>query len=602
VVNDYESDRDVLIEHFVFHDGQLVQESQGSVNIGAGSMTVDTQRIAIANPILWGVDDPNLYELKTSIIYHNQAIDELTTTIGIREIEFSADHGFSLNGENMKLKGICMHHDAGTLGAAVPKVVLDRRLDVLKEMGCNAIRTSHNPFSSDFYELCNEKGFLVIDEVFDEWEVTKKKWVEGWNQGEPSRDGYAENFGEWATTDLRDVVLRDRNHPSIIMWSIGNEVDYPNDPYSHPILNTEANPQTNARFDESLPHADRLGEIAAELAKVVRSLDVTRPVTAGLASALVSNETGYAAALDVAGYNYQEFRYEQDHERFPERPLYGSENGMSLEAWEAVANNDYIMGQFLWTGIEYLGEAWIYPYRYSTSGVIDLAGNKKNEFFFRQSLWSETPMVYMTVFDQPEQSDSKNLWAHRRGEPHWNWEGIKLVYVGVFSNSEEVELVLNGKSLGSKKMADFPSRVMSWEVPFEKGEIIAIGKRDGAEIARNVLISAGKPDRLTAKMLDYRSEVGSADVRQIEINVADADGNLVYKEDMEVICETIGPVKLLGLEDANPRNVEDYRSNKRHTFKGKLMAYFQVMDEAGGSAVITFSAEGLKPIAIEISN
>jgi hypothetical protein len=383
------------------------------------------------------------------------------------------------------------------------------------------------------------------------------------------------------------------------MWSIGNEVDYPNDPYTHPILNTEENPQTKAKFDENLPHSDRLGEIARELASVVRELDDSRPVTAGLAAALVSNETGYAAALDVVGYNYQEFRYEKDHEKYPSRPIYGSENGMSLEAWNAVADNDYIMGQFLWTGIEYLGEAWIYPYRFSTSGMINLAGNKKNEFYFRQSLWSDEPMVYMTAFDKPNKTDDKNLWAHRKGVPHWNWDNKSTVYVGVFTNCEEVELLLNGKSLGIKKAEAFPSKVMSWALPFKKGEILAIGKISGQEVARHELVTALDAERLKAKLLDPVPTSEEVDIRHIEVNIVDKKGNLVFLDDVEVSCDTSGSVKLLGLEDANPRNVEDYRSNKRHSFRGKLMAYVQVSKDADELASIIFRSDGLKSAVIE---
>lgn len=600
IINKQDHDQDILVENTLFYQGDVVQQTQSKVSVVAGATAANEQKMNIPNPQRWGVETPNLYTLKTAIIYDDQTMDQVTNEIGFRETKFDAQNGFFLNGENMKLKGICMHHDAGTLGSAVPKSVLSRRLDVLKEMGCNAIRTSHNPFSSDFYALCNQKGFLVLDEVFDEWESTKKKWVKGWNQGEPAREGYAEYFNEWSKQDLKDVVLRDRNHPSIIMWSIGNEVDYPNDPYSHPILNTEANPQTKARYDENLPHSDRLGEIARELASVVRALDLTRPVTAGLASALVSNETGYADALDVAGYNYQEFRYEKDHLRFPDRPLYGSENGMSLDAWNTVAENDYIMGQFLWTGIEYLGEAWIYPYRFSTSGMIDLAGNKKNEFYFRKSLWSDKPMVYMTAFDQPNKSDDKNLWAHRKGMPHWNWEAKSKVYVGVFTNCEEVELTLDGNSLGTKKMADFPSKVMSWDLPFKEGNLLAIGKIKNQEVARHELTTAQNADHLEAKVFDVTADANEPDIRQIEISIVDKEGNLVYLDERAITCTTNGQVKLLGLEDANPRNIQKYRSDKRNAFHGKLLAYVQVLNQSDEKVQLTFSAEGLTSVILDI--
>jgi len=600
VVNNFDKDIEIEVKNILFFENEIIQESISSLLVKAGSKAKNKQSVTVPSPKRWGVEDPNLYQLKTMLLSDDQLIDDVTTTVGFRELVFDANKGFFLNGENMKLKGICMHHDAGTLGSAVPKTVLSRRLDILREMGCNAIRTSHNPFSSDFYDLCDEKGFLVLDEVFDEWEITKKKWVKGWNQGEPSRDGYAENFSDWSKIDLRDVVLRDRNHPSIIMWSIGNEVDYPNDPYTHPILDTEKNPQTSARYDENLPHSDRLGEIARELAEVVRSLDDTRPVTAGLAAALVSNETGYAEALDVAGYNYQEFRYEKDHKRFPDRPLYGSENGMSLEAWNVVVENDYVMGQFLWTGIEYLGEAWIYPYRFSTSGMINLAGQKKNEFYFRQSLWSEDPMVHLTVFDKPSKTDDKNLWAHRKGMPHWNWENGSKVYVGVFTNCNEVDLVLNGKSLGIKKAADFPSKVMSWSLPFEKGDLVAIGLNNDQEVAKHKVSTAKNAKALDAEILDVKSQPDEEDIRHIEISVVDANGILAYTEDVSITCSTIGPVRLLGLEDANPTNIETYNSNSRHSFQGKLMAYIQVLEENSENAQVTFNADGLDPVTVKI--
>ncbi len=352
----------VTITNTLWLGNKIAGRAVKKVRLAVGTVTTVNQEIFVDKPELWDIDDPNLYRLVTEVKGKN-ILDELTTNVGFRTIQFDADKGFFLNGRNLKLKGICMHHDAGALGAAVPREEIARRLDILKEMGCNAIRTSHNPFSPDFLDLCDEKGFLVIGEAFDEWELPKKKWIQGWNVGTPGKQGYSEYFMDWAKKDLRDFIIRDRNHPSIIMWSIGNEVDYPNDPYTHPILDTEANPQTWAKFSESLPHADRLGEVARELSALVMDLDKTRPVTAGLASALMSNETGYADALDVAGYNYQESRYEADHKKYPGRPLYGSENGMTLEMWNYVADNDYVMGQFLWTGFEYLGEAGRFPTR-----------------------------------------------------------------------------------------------------------------------------------------------------------------------------------------------------------------------------------------------
>jgi hypothetical protein len=499
----------------------------------------------------------------------------------------------------MKLKGICMHHDAGTLGSAVPAEEIARRLDILKEMGCNAIRTSHNPFSTDFLDLCDEKGFLVIDEAFDEWELPKKKWLAGWNVGNPGKEGYSEYFREWSKRDLRDFVLRDRNHPCIIMWSIGNEIDYPNDPYSHPILNTEANPQTWAKYSESLPHADRLGEIAGDLVALIKELDTSRPVTAGLASALMSNETGYADALDVAGYNYQESRYAADHLKYPGRPLYGSENGMTLEMWNYVADNDYVMGQFLWTGFEYLGEAGRYPSRSNTAGVIDLAGNKKPEFFFRKSLWSDEPMVFIGTSDPSVKRGPENLWSHKRVEPLWNWDNGKIINVTAFSNCEEVELFVNNRSVGNKKMADFVNRAISWEIPFEKGTLKAVGKNKGTGVVRYELKTFDTPVKINAFCDEKSVKADRNDITRVFAEIIDKEGNIVYSAVNEITCETGGPLTIIGMEDSNPSNTENYKDNRQKTFHGRLVIYLQSTGKTG-TARVKLTSPGLSDFIVEI--
>jgi beta-galactosidase len=599
ILNESGKTSDVTVSNYLFSGRDTVKKITQKISIPGSSPKVISQKMEIFGPRLWDVDNPNLYSLLT-IVSGKGILDSQTTVVGFRNFSFDADKGFILNGKNLKLKGICMHHDAGTLGSAVPRQVLERRLDILKELGCNAIRTSHNPFSSDFLELCDKKGFLVIGEAFDEWESPKKKWIKGWNKGTPGKDGYAENFKEWARTDLKDMILRDRNHPSIIMWSIGNEVDYPNDPYTHPVLNTEANPQTWAKFDEKLPHADRLGEVARELVAIVKQLDTTRPVTAGLASALMSNETGYADALDVAGYNYQEFRYAPDHLKYPKRILYGSENGMSLEAWNSVTENDYVVGQFLWTGFEYLGEAGQFPSRHSTSGIIDLAGNKKPEFYFRQSLWSDKPMVFIGTTDRLTDNGPVNLWSHKRVDPVWNWKQGQPVSVNVFTNCAEVELYLNDKSLGIKKMADFQNRTITWEVPFESGTLKAVARTSGKELASYELKTTGVPVRINAKS-DVASLRGDKqDVSHVFVTLCDNAGNTVYSSENEVICEVTGPVRILGMEDSNPRNIEDYKDNKQKAYHGKMLIYIQSLDETG-KAVITLSSPGLQGATVEIN-
>ena len=581
----------IMVINELHYDNGIVGQNEKVIEIEPDKELVITGKIEIENPKLWDIETPKLYTLISIVRDEKQILDRVETIIGFRNIQFDASKGFFLNGTNIKLKGICMHHDAGCLGAAVPKDVLNRRLNLLKELGCNAIRTSHNAFSPDFYDLCDKKGFLVIDEAFDEWELPKKKWVEGRNIGIPSKEGYAEFFEKWGKNDLRDQILRDRNHPCIIMWSIGNEIDYPNDPYTYEILDTEKNPQTSAKFDDKLPHASQLGKVARELVNIVKKYDDSRPVTAGLASALVSNEVGYADALDVVGYNYQEYRYEGDHVKYPKRIIYGSENGMALEAWNAVIDNDYIMGQFLWTGIEYLGEAAKFPIRNSMSGLIDLAGHEKPEYFFRQSLWNDKPMVYMGVSEIEKQK--KSLWRHHEIYPHWNWKLEQKLNITVFSNCQEVEIYSNGNSLGSKKVADFSEKELAWEVVFAPGELRAIGRNNKQDVASFSLQTAGEPTQLILRSNVMILKADKQDITHIEVIIADDKFIPVYSANNTIKCEISGPIRLLGMEDANATNTENYKDSQQNAFKGRLLVYIQSLDRAG-KAKIRISSPGIK--------
>ncbi|MBN1561973.1 DUF4982 domain-containing protein, partial [candidate division KSB1 bacterium] len=342
----------------------------------------------------------------------------------------------------------------------------------------------------------------------------------------------------------------------------------------------------------------RLGEIARELVDIVKRYDTSRPVTAGLASALMSNETGYADALDVVGYNYQEFRYPQDHVAYPNRVLYGSENGMALDAWKAVTDNDYIMGQFLWTGIEYMGEAGRYPSRNSTSGVIDLAGNKKTEFYFRQSLWSDAPMVYIGADEYRDESERGGLWRHKRAEPHWNWPAGQKLRVKAFTNCEQVELFLNDASLGSRRLADFPERVLYWDVVFEPGVLKAVAKtRDLQAVAE--LRTAGAAAKLVAESDVAVLRANNQDVAHVQVSIVDEENVLVYTAEDRIVCEVKGPARLLGMEDANARNVEDYRDNSQAAHHGKVLLYIQAGDHAG-TAQIVVSADSLQGTTVAV--
>jgi hypothetical protein len=313
----------------------------------------------------------------------------------------------------------------------------------------------------------------------------------------------------------------------------------------------------------------------------------------------MSNETGYSDALDITGYNYQEFRYAPDHQKYPKRIFYGSENGMALDAWNAVADNDFVMGQFLWTGFEYLGEAGQFPTRHSTSGLIDLAGNKKPEFYFRQSLWSDKPMVWIGTTDRLTDNGPVSLWAHKRVDPVWNWNAGQTVSVNVFTNCEEAELYLNNRSLGIKKMAAFQNRTINWEVPFEAGILKAVARTAGKELASFELKTTGTPVRLVTKSDVTKLKGDKQDLGHIWVTLCDEEGNTVYSAENEITCEVTGPARILGMEDSNPRNIEDYKDNKQKAYHGKLLIYVQSLDKPG-KAVITLSSPGLKGTTVEL--
>ena len=564
--------------------------------ITAGSTAVSTQDLTVNQPHLWSVDNPFLYQLVTSVYKSGKLTDKSVEHVGIRTLGFDANKGFSLNGKSLKVKGLCLHHDAGVLGSAVPKEVWERRLATLKSLGCNAIRGSHNPQSPILYDLCDKLGLLVLDEAFDEWEFPKKKWIEGWNVGTPGLDGPAEFFEKWGETDLRDLVLRDRNHPSVFMWSIGNEVDYPNDPYSHPILDKEGIGQQHTKgYLKDHPNAERLGGIAKRLAAVVKKYDTSRPVTAGLAGPVMSNETDYPGALDVAGYNYTESRYAQDHAAYPKRVLYGSENGHSMEAWKAVRNNEYIFGQFLWTGIDYLGEAHRWPSRGFTSGLLDLAGFKKPRAYFRESLWSEKPMIYAGTYKSKSGDRDLSIDAL----PIWNYEKSDTIRVVSYTNCKKAQLVLNGQKIGEAKNYNDETGVIYWDIPYTAGKLEVIGINTDQEAAKYVIETSKQPFAITAKVVN-KVIASAKGVAQIEIQIVDEAGKPVFFADNEITCSTEGAVKLLGLEASNPTDMGDYTDNQQRVFQGKMIAYIQATGKKGTAKVI-FTSPWLSATIIELN-
>ncbi len=595
IENHWAQNADVVVQHELMDpDGSVVASGGKNVSVSKNADATLSLELKVPEPKLWDLKTPNLYQLKTTVSMKGQVIDASVTKVGIRSLTFDPDKGFALNGEWMKVKGGCLHHDAGVLGAAVPKEVWRERLLKLKEIGCNAIRMSHNPQATALYDLCDELGFLVMDEAFDEWEYPKKKWIKGWNKGTPGFQGSADFFEEWAERDLAAMVKRDRNHPSIIMWSIGNEVDYPNDPYSHPVLDgAKIGQKVYGGYSPDQPPAERLGELAKKLAAVVRKLDKSRPVTAALAGAVMSNETDYPGALDIVGYNYTEFRYDQDHDQYPDRVLYGSETRHDLNAWKSVRDKDFIFGQFIWTGFDYLGEAGPWPSRGFTTGMINLANNIKPRGYFRRALWSDNPVAYLGA-SRPR-DDRPSMDAGRR----WDYTDGQQVRVVCYTNGEEAELFLDGEKVGDRKPYDPDTAIIYWDIPYKAGELKVVAYKDGKAVAFDSFKPDGKPKSVSAKAKGSTLN-GKYAVAVIPVSIVDAAGRLVYGAKNEVTCVVSGSGKLLGLENASRDASENLRDNVAPAKNGQLIAYIQATADTG-TIEVTFSAVDLESATVELT-
>ncbi|MCG8307658.1 MAG: DUF4982 domain-containing protein [Cytophagales bacterium] len=608
-----------VLNELVSANGDVVTKKITKAGVEKNQSKKITLKLKVNHPKLWSLDSPHLYRLITTITKDGETIDKTTTITGFRKLDFDPNKGFALNGNWMKVKGVCLHHDAGVLGSAVPREVWRKRIITLKEIGVNAIRTSHNPQSPALYELCDELGVLVLNEAFDEWEFPKRKWLEGWNVGTPGFEGSYDFFEEWGEKDLADMVLRDRNHISIFAWSIGNEVDYPNDPYSHPVLNgKEEDGFTQPIFGgykKEAPDAMRLGDIAKKLTAVVKKYDNSRPVTAGLAGVAMSNETEYPSTLDIAGYNYTESRYISDHQRYPERVIYGSENRHELNAWKAVTENDHIFGQFLWTGIDYLGESGRWPSRGFYSGLMDFGGFIKPRGYFRQSLWADKPMVYLGTYPTPG-AKSKNqsrdvLSLHENKDDYvekvpsmdawsiWNYEEGQSVRVVCYTNNQKVRLELNGNQIGDIKEYNPNTGIIYWDIPYQKGTLEAVGlDQNGNEITRFAIRSSDAPYAIQVirSEREIKKDNGLA---QILLQVVDKNGIPVMISDNEITCSIDGPGRLLGLEASNNSDMGDYTDNKQRAFHGKLLAYIQSTGTIG-EIKVSFSSPWLKATSITI--
>jgi len=542
-------------------------------------------RLEIRDPHPWSPESPYLYILRAEALEEGKVRDRLDIPVGLRTIRFDPDHGFFLNERNLKLKGVCVHHDAGCLGAAVPKAVWRRRLLKLKEMGCNALRTAHNPPDPDLLDLCDELGFLVMDEAFDEWEGIKNKWWQGHNVYPPKHFGYGEDFPRWHREDLQSMVVRDRNHPCVILWSIGNEIDYPNDPYVTPLFrealgNNDANkPLAERIYDDRKPDAGRLAAVARELTKLVHELDQSRPVLSALSFPELSNRTGFADALDLSGYNYREHFYEEDHRKYPGRVLLGSENSHDPKAWRAVTEHEYISGQFLWTGVDFLGECRGWPVRISQAGALNLAGFEKPLFVQRRALWCSGPAARLAVGE----GEDHGAWGES-----FRWQGTPggIKRVSCYTNQPWAELYLNGKSQGRKELREEDGCRAVWEIPFEAGELTV---RAGE--AEDRLATPGMAKKLCVTADRTKLPANGREVLQAVAELLDGQGNPALDEEIHV--QLTGDLQLLGIENGIPDDLTPYSESFRRTSEGKLILFVRAGTMPGRGRIHLWTRSGL---------
>ena len=582
--------------------GAKVACASEEISVGADGCACVEQALSVEHPALWSPDAPNLYTCVTTLRSGGEAADETQTVTGIRSFVFDADKGFSLNGVGMKLKGVCVHHDAGCLGAAVRPKVWRRRLNTLKKLGCNAIRMSHNPHMPELYDLCDELGFFVIDEAFDEWEGAKNKWSTGHNVYPPRHYGYFELFPQWHECDLSTMVRRDRNHPSIIMWSIGNEIDYPNDPYCHPYFNEMAGnndsnkPKQEQVYNPAKPNAERLVVTARKLKAIVKEHDVTRPVTAALAFPELSTRTGLNEVLDVTGYNYKEHLYGEDHKRFPLMPLLGSENGKMLGQWVAVEQNEYISGQFLWTGIDFLGETRGWPSHGSKAGLLDMAGFKKPSADFRAALWCDTPVA--ALYTRPVARREENV-----RDPYmlasWDYPAETETDILCFTNCAQAELFLDGKSLGVRKLAEAEGRVLCWTAPYQKGVLKAIATAGDGTVVEALLEPVGAPCAVKLEVCDEQLCADGLDMTHIVATVVDACGRRVPSAENTLFVDVQGGC-LLGMENGYQEDTQPYALPYRRANGGHLMVYVGA-PETAGTITVKVTAETLVGAEVTIT-
>jgi len=612
----------INVEHVLVNaNGGSVTKIENVLKVPAGTSGKFSQTMNVESPTLWNIENPYLYKVITSLYLKGKQVDQYETSIGIRSFTFDVKKGFILNGKNVKINGVCNHHDLGALGAAVNARAIERQLQILKEMGCNGIRCSHNPPAPELLDLCDKMGFIVMDEAFDMW-LKKKVTFD-----------YSLDFPEWHERDLTDLVMRDRNHPSVFIWSIGNEVG---EQWGEAKIDEtdlqKANIQLNNRKvseseDMKLGKMGKYAMLTKHLADITKSIDPTRPVSAACNGTGDNNPLFLSGALDLIGFNYHEGEYAGITKRFPDKPFFSSESVSALQSrgfylmpsdsmniwpeswdkpffnplqkcsaydnshapwgstheatWKEVKKYDHVAGQYIWTGFDYLGEPTPYwwPSRSSYFGIIDLAGFPKDVYYMYQSEWTTKDVLY--IF------------------PHWNWKTGQTVDVwAYYNNADEVELYLNGQSLGKRSKAGDDLHVM-WRVKYEPGTLKAVSRKDGKEVLSKEIKTAGDP--VSIRMKDDRSVISDdgKDLSFVTVELLDKDGNASPLADKLVKFTIEGEGAIVGTDNGDQNDHVSLKKPDRHLFYGKCLAIVQTNGKAG-NIILKASVEGMPAQEITI--
>jgi beta-galactosidase/beta-glucuronidase len=612
-------------------EGQRIVFKKVDIEIDADSSGLTTQELILPDPLLWDIDSPNLYFAHIEVRDSEKLLDSERTRFGVRTLKNDPNEGFFLNGRNLKIQGVNLHHDAGLVGAAVPKGVWQRRLQALKQAGVNAIRTAHNPASEEFLELCDEMGFLVQEETFDEWDNPKDKRKNFSQKGkiEYIEEGYSKDFAEWAEQDLKAMLLRDKNHPSIFQWSIGNEIEwsYPKyaastgywDKNGKMVASIFAEPpitpqQSKEIFSSIDPLGPELADTAAKLAKWTRDIDTTRPVIANMVLPSVSHYSGYVDALDIAGYSYRQPLYDYGHRLYPDKLIMGTENFAQWHEWKAIIDRPYIPGIFIWTGIDYMGEAdgrW--PYKGAGIGMLDFAGFTRPRYHMMKSLWDDSPHIYVATKEMAKSAyrlDGEDVVEKKPGRwrmaswrwpdvnDHWNYQPGELVSVEVYTNLESVELFQNGVSLGVKSLTDNEDHIIKWAVPYQPGTLQAKSAVEGIEFSQSILTAS---EAVTVDLTVDKTTLSADgyDVAHVVVQLVDKNGVTVNTQDQTFTFIVDEKLRLLGVDNGASNNVQPHKSNVITSHKGRALLIVQSKD-LSGLATVAVTADGLKEEEIQL--